>query len=365
MREAALTHHRARHAVAVLGCSEVAPSGDSTLGGGHLGNGPWRLRTMPPLTMNLTPVFSEATIAADTDSTLVRRKISWGAIFAGWVAAMAFQVLFMLLAAGLGFAIYSPLTDSNPISELGGGAIVVQGISAVFSLWFGGWIAGRFTPVGQRKAGWLYGLIVWCASTVAGVLVVAGGAGWMLGDLSKLVGSGLSAAGKPVAAVASGGADLAKDALRQSDSLLASFTEEAVSRVPTNSAAGTSIRAKREMGMALARLFSPTAGTDTGEKRAAVTKVLVDNAGLSQADADKLVAGWIGSYDRLKADLEAAKNAAELKAKEAAEKAAKALAIFSLGAFVAFCFGAASAACGGRTGARAALSWDKRSEPVV
>jgi hypothetical protein len=85
----------------------------------------------------------------------LNRSVSWGAISAGIAAALAMQVLFMLLGAGLGFAIYTPLTDANPIANLGAGALVVQGISAVFSLWFGGWVAGRFTPTGTHATGWL------------------------------------------------------------------------------------------------------------------------------------------------------------------------------------------------------------------
>jgi hypothetical protein len=58
----------------------------------------------------------------------------------------------MLLGAGLGLAIYSPVTDANPISDLGKGAVIIHGISAVLSLWFGGWVAGRFSDVGHRGA---------------------------------------------------------------------------------------------------------------------------------------------------------------------------------------------------------------------
>ena len=68
-----------------------------------------------------------------------------------------------------------------------------------------------------------------------------------------------------------------------------------------------------------------------------------------------MVNEWTASYDRLKADLTAAKNTAEQKAREAADAAAKDLAMFSLCAFLAFSFGALAAGFGGRTGARAAL----------
>jgi hypothetical protein len=288
------------------------------------------------------------------------RSVSWAAIFAGMTAALALEVLFMLLGAGLGFAIYSPLTDANPIADFGKGAVIIQGISAVISLWFGGWVAGRFTPIGVSTSGWLHGFLVWCAATVAGVVLVSLGAGWALGDLSKIVGGGLSLAGKPAAALASGATDMAKDALKQSTDTQGSFIDEAVGGRASGSPQNLAIRGKRELAFAVARLFNPAQQATMSDNRAAVIKVLVDNYGMSEADADHLVTDWTTSYDRLRADLTAAKNQAEAKARDAADQAAKALAIFSLCAFVGFVFGAISASCGGSHGAQCAIRCEAR-----
>ena len=312
------------------------------------------MNTIPPSTIPAAPgPYSAATPSGYPTAPRCRRTASWAAIFAGFTVALALQVLFMLLGAGLGFAIYNPLTNDNPVADLGTGAAVIQGISAVVSLWLGGWVAGRLTPAGVRNTGWLHGFIVWCVATIAGVCMVTSGAGWALGDLSKIVGGGLSAAAMPAAAVAGGAADLAKDALKQSGDTLASFTEEAVGRRPAdnqNPAGG--IRAKREVGLALARLFTPGEQTNAAEARAAVVKALVDTTGLSEQEANQLVAEWTATYDRLKADLAAAKGAAETKARKAADEAAEALAVFSFCAFAALAFGAFAGSWGGCQGAR-------------
>lgn len=321
--------------------------------------------TLNPNVSSASAYATDFTPLSDNRIPVSRRTISWGAIFAGTSAAMALQVLFMMLGAGLGFAIYSPLTDNNPIADLGTGAVVVQGISAVFSLWFGGWVAGRFAPVGLRGTGWLHGFSVWCTATVAGVLFVSLGAGWAMGDLSKLVGGGLSMAGKPAAAVAGSAADLAKDALKQSTDTLASFTDEALGSRPADAARNGTVRAKREVGMAVARLFNPLQETNTAANRSAVVTALVDTAGMSQADAERTVTEWTATYDRLKADLVAAKNDAELKAREAADKASKALSLFSLAAFVGFLLGAIAASHGGSHGATSAIRQETRLNPVI
>jgi len=281
--------------------------------------------------------------------------VSWPAIFAGMATAIALQVLFMLLGAGLGFALYTPLSDTNPVADLSRGTMVVQGLSAVFSLWFGGWVAGRLAPGEPHSSGSLHGFIVWCSATVAAVLIVSAGAGWAMGDLSKLVGGGLSLAGRPVAAL-TGAAGTSMDrspgsAPSQARDTLASFTDEALGNRPSDAPRGQTIRAKREVGLAVARLFSPVQVGDPGENRAAAVKALQDDAGMSPADAEAMVAQWTASYDRVKADLAAAKTAAENKARAAADEASKALAVFSLCTFLAFVLGALAASWGGYHGA--------------
>ena len=268
----------------------------------------------------------------------------------------------MLLGAGLGFAIYSPLTDANPIADLGSGAMIIEGISSVLSLWFGGWVAGRFTPVGIRATGWLHGFSAWCATIVAGVVIVSVGAGWALGDLSKLVSGGLSLAGKPAAAVVGGASDLAKTAVKQSGDTLASFIDEAVSYRPVDSNRNGTIRAKREVGLAVVRLFNPVQEANMPDNRAMLVKALMGYAGMSESDANRTVTDWMASYDRLKADLAAAKNEAATKAREAADKAAKALAVFSLCAFGALVLGGVAAICGGRKGVKCARKCEGQTD---
>ena len=294
-----------------------------------------------------------------------RSSVSWGAIFAGLTAALALQVLLMMLGAGLGFAIYSPLTDENPVADLGTGAMVVQGLSAVVALWFGGWVAGRLTPVFARNTGYLHGFSVWCAATVSGVLIVALGAGWVLGDLSKIVGGGLSLAGKPAAALAGGAGDLAKEALQKSGDTLASFSDEALGARPNSPNAPTSaatIRGKRELGFALARYFTPVSEseTDRSATRGALQKAIVDASGLNENEADRMIADWTASYERLRADLSAAKEAAAAKARAVADEAADKLSVLSLCTFAAFLIGAISAGLGGRHGARCATMADEK-----
>lgn len=277
------------------------------------------------------------------------------------ITALALQILFMLLGAGLGFALYNPVSDPNPIADLGTGAMIVQGLSAVLSLCLGGWVAGRFTPVEGHATGYLHGFTVWCSATVFGVLLVSWGAGWALGSVSRIVGGSLSLAGQPIAAIADQAADFGTDALKQSSETLASFTEEAMEARPADVENNDAARAKRRIGLAITRLFNSNQEVDVAESRAAVVQVLVDETGMSADQAESTVTEWTDAYEELKTELSAAANEAETMARRTADKAANTLSILSLGTFFGFLLGAVAASFGGAYGAKCALRCENRT----
>ena len=304
------------------------------------------------------PTAQIETIAIDTRQHFHNsRALRWGAIFAGAVAALALQIVLMMLGAGLGLAMYNPITDENPLADFGTGAAVIQGITAVISLWAGGWVAGRFLGRTGLKSGGLHGFMVWSLATVTAIVALSTGAGWALGDLSKIVGGGLSLAGKPVAAAVGGATDLAKDAMERNRGMLGSFVEEGLSNPPAGKNAADAIRAKREIGFAVTRFFTSTDQSSTAGNQQALVTLLVDNQGMTEANARKTVEGWTASYQKLKADLDAAKKAAEQRAREVAEKAATTLSILSLCYFGAFLLGAIFAIVGGKHGGACAYKF--------
>lgn len=293
-----------------------------------------------------------------------RSSVTWGAIFAGTIAAIAVYVLYMMLAAGLGLAIYSPVTDQNPVASLSIGALIIHSIGAIVSLCLGGWVAGHFTSVRTRSNAWLHGFCVWCAATVGGALLVTMGAGWMLSGLTSLAGSGLSAAGQSVGTVADGAFDLAGDAMEQSGNTIQSFVDEAVSALSDDAPEHERIRATREIGFAVGRLFNPMREGNTPANRAAAVDALVEHTDMSQPEAERAVSDWTHSFERLQDDLEAAGETAATQAREAADSTASALSTFSLWAFGGFLLGALAAAFGGHLGAQCATKCEEKTGQV-
>ncbi|RYD83921.1 MAG: PhnA-like protein, partial [Verrucomicrobiaceae bacterium] len=90
-------------------------------------------------------------------------RVSWGAIFAGALFALATQVVLTLLGLSIGLATIDPASGSTPAgSTLGMGAGIWMLVSTIISLFLGGYIAGRLAGTFN---GWIHGLITWAACT--------------------------------------------------------------------------------------------------------------------------------------------------------------------------------------------------------
>jgi len=111
-------------------------------------------------------------------------RISWGAIFAGAVVALAVQLVLTLVGGAIGLATLNPATGQTPSSTtLGIGAAIWLVISSLIALFIAGYVAGR---LGGTFNGWLHGLATWATVTTLTLLLLATAAGGLVGAASGL-----------------------------------------------------------------------------------------------------------------------------------------------------------------------------------
>jgi hypothetical protein len=112
----------------------------------------------------------------------VQTRVSWGALLAGAVVAIAGYSLLTMLGIAVGFT----LSDQYDAEQLGTGAAVWTFASLLISMFFGGWVATRCTAGELRTEAVLYGIVVWgITSTLLIPLTAAGvglGSGTVLAD---------------------------------------------------------------------------------------------------------------------------------------------------------------------------------------
>lgn len=276
------------------------------------------------------------------------RSPCWGAIVAGLVAAMGVHFLLLMLGTAAGLGAVEPVTDDNPVASFGMGAAIVWSISALISMGVGGWVAGRCAVRVHSVSGGVHGFLVWSLATIITLFLVTSGTTKLASGSAQLVGQGLSAAGE----AAGGVAEMAKAATEESGALINSFVEEATESRGRDIAPAQVIAARREIGQAARRLFAEGGDLRDPAARSAVVQALQKGTGTSEADANRMVDGWIASMESARQNLEQMKEAAATKAREVADQSADALAKAAWWTFVGFLLGALAATFGGRTGAR-------------
>ncbi len=271
------------------------------------------------------------------------RNLSWRAIIAGTVAGLAIHILLTMLGLGLGIASLDPITDESPIAKLGIGAGIAWSISALIALWCGGWVAGRFAPSDHHQSGLLHGFLVWSMATVAMLVFTTSSIGLLVGGATQVLG----AAAKPVAAATSGVTSMATDAIKQNTEQITSYVDEAVQSAGLEP--GAAVRARREIGYALTKLFTSEGGLNNPESRTAAVAALTQ-AGMNDGQANRMLTEWTTSFERMRADFRSTMDTAEAKAREAGETASEAVARSALWTSLAFLIGAIAASLGGKAG---------------
>ena len=276
--------------------------------------------------------------------------LCWRAIFGGTIAAIGIHILLTALGVGGGLAAFTPITDANPIANFSIGAAIVWTVCALVALWFGGFVAGRFSH--SLHSGFVHGILVWSLTLIITLLLLSMGTGMVLGGALNVLGGGLGIGAKAAAPAMS---ELAKDATSRNTAQLASFTDEAVQSAPATATPKAATRAKREIGFAVGKLFAPGNDVSSPENRAAAIRALVQYSEMSEADASRTVDEWIVSYKNLQAELERMKAEADKKARELADRAASNLSCAALWSFFALLAGLLASSLGGSCGAKRAL----------
>jgi len=277
-------------------------------------------------------------------------SLCWRSVVAGTLTAIGLQILLTILGLGGGLATFSPLTDEKPLEHFDRGAAIIWSVCALISLWFGALLAGRFSH--SWHSGFVHGILVWCLTLIITLLLLSKGTGMVLGGGLKVLGASMGISELAVSAPVT---EAAKERLKPLDDELGSFTEEAVQSMPTNSPPSSLIRTRREVGMALAKLFAQDNDGDSRSSRAQVIQALTTTAQMREPDATALVDGWITSYKSLKSDLDAVRTRAAQKTKAMAEQAARQLSRAATEAFFVLLAGLIVSAAAGAVGARCAL----------
>ncbi|MCR0984366.1 hypothetical protein [Roseomonas populi] len=282
----------------------------------------------------------EAPSAAPTmpeGAPVLRNRVSWGAIIAGALIAIAVGMSLNVLGLAIGVTTVDAVARDTPAAgTLGIAGSIWMLVSNLLGLALGGYAAARLSGTSDTPDATLHGAAVWAtAFLVSAVLLgsIASGAVNMASSaVSNVVGGAAQGLGHAAGAAAP---DTNPDEIVERARVALSG--------PSDPARMTTEQRGAEMGELLGKRFA--SGGLSGNDRTRLNQLVAAEAGIPEAEAANRVQAYEAEAQRVAQE-------AEQKAREAADAAAKSAAIAGFWVFAALVLGAGAAIIGARTGTR-------------
>ncbi|RSU47727.1 hypothetical protein [Sphingomonas sp. S-NIH.Pt15_0812] len=270
-------------------------------------------------------------------------RLSWGAIFAGVVIAVAVQLVLGILGAGIGLTMVDPVQGTTPgAAGFGIGAGIFWLITTVLALGAGGYAAARVAGVYERFDALVHGLVVWGVTLILTLYLLTSAVGGIIGGAFRTVGSVAGAAGSTVGAAAPAAASVAGIDPSDVRSEAAAYLSDA----PSDPAQMTSEQAQKEIAKELPTLARGGVEGEQAESR--IVDIVAAQRKISRAEAQAQVT-------RAKRQFVRTKDQAVATAKSATDKAAGAAAGTSFVLVLALLVGAGAAGFGATAATRRKL----------
>ncbi|MFZ4406586.1 MAG: hypothetical protein ACOYOH_04555 [Paracraurococcus sp.] len=273
-------------------------------------------------------------------------RISWGAVFAGGVVAVAVGTMLNILGVAIGTSAVDATAGTTPgASAFGIGAGIWLLAANLIGLAVGGYTAARLSGSADGTDGVLHGLSVWAigfllsavllGNVVAGAAGTAGqGASSLLGGLAQGAGNAASAASGPASQLA-----------QQVDPKQLVDRAQAALRTGGDPGQMSSDQRNAEIGQLLTRRV--TDGTLAQGDRDRLGRLVAAEYNIAPEEAQRRL-------QQVESQATQAAQEAERRARAAADGAATAGAVAAYWIFAAMLLGAIAAVLGARFGTRPA-----------
>lgn len=285
---------------------------------------------------------SEPSGRREIDYTIFRR-ISWGAIFAGFVMAVVVNLSLNLLGIGIGIGAVDPMEQDAVPQSLGIGAIIWYFLSIIISLIIGGWAAAWLSGIPERLSGVLHGLLTWCLFTIFSFYLLTTAIGGAIGVTGQVAGQALTLAGQGISAVAPEVGDEVQQRLSQSN-VIQRFQQE------VRQLAQGAIRNPEQLDETINKIFSKADSLISEADQETLANVIANETDMSQEEARKVADRWVSQYEQSKQELDRFRQEAEQEAKVVAEDISSAVSTAAIAGFFGLLLGAVASAAGGALG---------------
>jgi hypothetical protein len=300
---------------------------------------------MPDVYQADTPRIRDApptipTIPAEDVRTIMLSRISWGAVFAGVVVALATQLLLNLLGMGIGAATLNPgAGDSPSATSFSIGAGIWFALSSILAVLAGGYAAGKLAGVPNESTGSWHGLTTWALATLVVFYLLSSTLGGILGGAYRGMTNALGNGASGVGLTAQTAAQVAAPSLSRTADPFSSIEETLRSVIP-----GNDPTALRDAAIAAVRAVVTGDPQQAAEARERAAQAIAHAQNMSVEDARREVQQYEQRYRQ-------AVDQAKQRATQAADTTTKTVSGIALLGFITLLLGAIAGWFGGRFGA--------------
>jgi hypothetical protein len=274
-------------------------------------------------------------------------RISWSAIAAGLIIALAVHMSLSTLGLGIGIATIDPYDKQNPTKGAPITVMVWMFVSGLVSLFIGGWVSGRLAGTVPFDST-IHGVITWAFSTVALFFFATTSLGYVVGGTFRILGQGASSIANAAATVVPEAAKMAKDAVADNIPQLdwKGIQREAKQLLQANGVGDE----QEEIGEMLTKAYSVARDNLASADRDDLLKLISTKTGVSKEEATKTVEKWEKMYAEAKQKYNQALVKAEQTARETADAAKTLISQVAIWTFASLVFGMAVAGLSGNLG---------------
>lgn len=234
--------------------------------------------------------------------------VSWGALFAGAVAALGVWILLYALGVALGLSTVDP-NDRDTLRASGIFTGVWSLATPLIALFIGGLVAGRSAGALGRGAGALHGLVVWSLTALGGLYLVATLFGNVLGSA---VAVGQNVASQAIAQPGTEGGTATEDGVvhdvkktigRVQAQATRNVEQNAIQAAPETGTAFWVVFGALFLGM-LAAMAGGAAGVTRGQRRVAEAEVIAGTEVVAEAGGHTTLPGVVPPVPLQEAEVE-------------------------------------------------------------
>ena len=271
------------------------------------------------------------------------KRISWGAIIAGALTALAVLTLLNMLFYGIGISTINTASEQNPLAGLPVGMLIATIISNLVALFVGGYVAGKLAGTPRTFPTIMHGILTWVLLTIFTFFLATSAIGSLVSGATSALSSAFSAASSGISSAVGAAPNSVQGATSALDQIPGLNVQQDVDNLLQQTGVQDPQQVAQQLTSTAVNTVQGGGSLTSQETQQEFTNTIAQNSELSEQEIQQQV-GEFTQTAQQRIDQ------AQQQASETAQAAANAVGTAAIIAFFVLLVGAAVAAAGSMLG---------------